>query len=227
MTTTDDLLWNAELAGEFAALGVATVYEAAGRVGLIDLPLTRLTPGSCAAGPARIAVCGQDDNRAVHAVMPATRPGDVLVLTMPVSTPVALLGDLLATQAAGRGAAGVLVDGAVRDVDELAHGDVPVWARHVRATGAVKTEPGSVDVPVVVGGTEIRPGDIVVLDGDGAVAVRRERITEVLAASRARLEKEAGLRSRFRGGELSYDLYGMRAEDAARENGSTGRKTTP
>lgn len=204
-------------AAELADLGVATVYEAAGRVGLVDVPLIRLTPGSRAAGPARIAACGQDDNRAVHAVMAAVQPGDVLVLTMPTPGPVALLGELLATQAAHRGAAAVLVDAAVRDADELPDMGVPVWTRHIRATAATKNEPGSLDVPVVVGGASTRPRDMVVLDGDGAVIVARERVEEVVAASRARVERETAMRARFRTGELSYDIYGMRAQDAQRE----------
>lgn len=201
-------------AAELAELGVATVYEAAGRAGLVDVPLTRLTPGSRAAGPARIAACGQDDNRAVHAVMAAVQPGDVLLLTMPSPAPVALLGELLATQAAARGAAGILVDAAVRDADELREMSVPVWTRYVRVAGAAKKDPGSLDVPVVVGGATVRPGDMVVLDGDGAMVVARERLEEVVAASRSRLEREAAMRARFEAGELSYDIYGMREEDA-------------
>jgi 4-hydroxy-4-methyl-2-oxoglutarate aldolase len=84
---------------EFARLGVATVYEAAGRVGMIDLALTRVVPDTCAAGPARPVLCGQDDNLMAHAAVAHARPGDVLVLTMPSPSPVALVGDLLATQA--------------------------------------------------------------------------------------------------------------------------------
>jgi 4-hydroxy-4-methyl-2-oxoglutarate aldolase len=202
-------------AAELAELGVATVYEAAGRTGLVDVALQRLAPGTRAAGPARIAACAQDDNRAVHAAMAAVEPGDVLVLTMPEPRPVALLGDLLATQAARRGAVALLVDGGVRDADELAQDGPPVWARFVRATGAAKASPGAVDVPVEIGGTAIRPGDFVVLDGDGAVVVARERLDEVLAAARERRDREEALRARFKAGELSYDIYGMRAEDGA------------
>jgi 4-hydroxy-4-methyl-2-oxoglutarate aldolase len=202
------------VAAELAGLGVATVYEGAGRNGLVDLPLVRITPGARAAGPARTVLCAQDDNRTVHAAMATVQLGDVLVLTMPIPRPVALLGDLLATQAAARGAAAILVDAAIRDADELARGRVPVWASHVRATGAVKETTGRVDVPVVVGGAEIRPGDIIVLDGDGAIVVPRERAYEVLLTSRARAEREQALRARFDAGVLSYDIYGMRAEDA-------------
>jgi 4-hydroxy-4-methyl-2-oxoglutarate aldolase len=196
---------------ELARLGAATVYEAAGRRGLIDVELQRLVPGSRACGPARIARCGQDDNLMVHAAMAELEPGEVLVLVMPDPAPVALLGDLLATQAQARGAAAVLVDAAVRDSEELAAMGLPVWARWIRSRGATKTEVGELDVPVTVGGQQIRPGDLVVLDGDGATVVPAERAEEVLDASLAREAKEAVKREKLRSGELSYELDGLRA----------------
>jgi 4-hydroxy-4-methyl-2-oxoglutarate aldolase len=196
---------------ELARLGAATVYEASGRRGLVDLEFKQLVPGSRACGPARIARCGQDDNLMVHAVMASLQPGEVLVLTMPEPAPVALLGDLLATQAQARGAAAVLVDAAVRDSEELATMDVPVWARWIRSRGATKDAPGELDVPVVVGGCEIRPGDLVVLDADGATVVEAERAEEVLEASLAREAKEADKRAKLQAGALSYELDGLDA----------------
>jgi 4-hydroxy-4-methyl-2-oxoglutarate aldolase len=196
---------------ELARLGAATVYEAAGRQGLVDVELRRLIPGSRACGPARTVRCGQDDNLMVHAAMARLQPGEVLVLTMPEPAPVALLGDLLATQAKARGAAAVLVDAAVRDSEELAALGLPVWTRWVRSRGATKEVVGELDVPVRVGGQEIRPRDLVVLDADGATVVAAERAAEILAASRAREEKERVKRSKLEAGELSYELDGLRA----------------
>jgi 4-hydroxy-4-methyl-2-oxoglutarate aldolase len=197
---------------ELARLGSATVYEAGGRGGFVDFPLTQVVPGSRAAGPARIAMCGQSDNLMVHAAMSRLQPGEVLVLTMPDPEPVALVGDLLATQAKARGAAAVLVDGAVRDVEELAELGLPIWARWVRVHGADKNVVGSLDEPVSVGGARIRPGDVVVLDADGAAVVEAERVDEVLAASLAREEKERVKREQLQAGQLSYDLDGLRAK---------------
>jgi 4-hydroxy-4-methyl-2-oxoglutarate aldolase len=197
---------------ELAELGTATVYEASGREGLVDLDLHQLIPGSRAAGPARTVRCGQGDNLMVHAVMDRAQPGDVLVLTtMPDPEPVALVGDLLVTQAKQRGVAALLVDAAVRDTEDLRELGVPIWARWIRVKGATKTEVGRIDEPVEVGGVTIRPGDTVVLDADGAVVVRQERVDEVLAASRARLEQEAVKRAKLQAGELSYDLDNLRA----------------
>ena len=196
---------------ELARLGAATVYEASGREGLVDLDLHQLIPGSRATGPARTVRCGQGDNLMVHAVMDRAQPGDVLVLTMPEPEPVALIGELLATQARGRGVAALLVDAAVRDVEDLRELGLPIWARWIRVRGATKDDVGTLDEPVEVGGAEIRPGDQVVLDVDGVVVVRRERLDEVLDAARERAEYERGKRAQLEAGALSYDLDNLRA----------------
>jgi 4-hydroxy-4-methyl-2-oxoglutarate aldolase len=191
-------------------LGVATVYEASGREGLIDTPLIQILPGSCVAGPTRTVLCGQNDNLMVHAVIEQIQQGEVLVLSMPEPSPVALIGDLLATQVKVRNAAGILVDAAVRDVEELVELGLPIWTRFIRAKGATKTKVGELNVPVTVGGTQIYPSDILVLDADGAVCVKRQRLDEVLQASEARFEKEVRMRKRLQAGEISYDIHGLR-----------------
>lgn len=194
---------------ELARLGSATVYEASGRHGLVDVELRQIVPGSRACGPARTVRCGQDDNLMVHAAMRDLQAGEVLVLTMPEPAPVALLGELLATQAKVRGAAAVLVDAAVRDSAELAAMGLPIWARWIRSRGATKEIMGELDVPVTVGGQEIRPGDLVVLDADGATVVAAERADDVLRLSLAREEKEAVKRAKLEAGALSYELDGL------------------
>jgi 4-hydroxy-4-methyl-2-oxoglutarate aldolase len=191
-------------------LGVATVYEASGREGLIDIALIQLLPGSRVAGPVRTVLCEQDDNLMVHAVIEHIQPGEVLVLTMPEPRPVALIGELLANQVKVRGAAGILVDAAVRDVAELVELGLPIWTRFIRVKGATKAKVGELNVTVSVGGTHISPADILVLDADGGVCIKRERVDEVLRASEARLEREARLRKKLLAGEMSYDLHGLR-----------------
>ena len=191
-------------------LGVATVYEASGREGLVDVPLIQLAPDSRAAGPARTVLCGQDDNLMVHAVIEHIQSGDVLVLTMPEPTPVALIGELLVTQVKVRGAAAILVDAACRDVEELAKLGLPIWTRYVRVKGTSKTKIGELDATVTVGGTPIAPGDIIVLDADGAVCTKRERAEQVLVAAEARFEREAAVRKKLVAGQTSYDLHGLR-----------------
>jgi 4-hydroxy-4-methyl-2-oxoglutarate aldolase len=195
-----------------ADFGTATVCEAAGGKGIVDVDLKQVVPGSRVAGPARTVLCGQGDNLAVHEALAAVRPGEVLVITMPEPAPFGAVGELVVIQARACGAAGMLVDVAVRDVAELKEIGLPIWARFVRVRGTSKTDPGRLDVPVVVGGATIRPGDVVVMDDDGAVVVPGERVEEVAEAARAREDKESRLRPKLRAGELTYDLLGLRAK---------------
>jgi 4-hydroxy-4-methyl-2-oxoglutarate aldolase len=196
---------------QFAHYGVATVYEASGGVGLIDVPLIQLIPGSRVAGPARTVRCGQGDNLMVHAVLAQVQPGEVLVLTMPEPEPVALVGELLATQAVVHQVAALLIDASVRDTEELQSLGLPIWTRWIRVRGATKTKVGTINEPVVMGGAPIAPGDIVLLDADGAVVVAAQQAAQVLAAAQARQTREAELRGTFQTGALSYDLLGLRA----------------
>jgi len=196
---------------ELARYGVATVYEAAGRTGLIDIPLVQLIPGSRVAGRARAVRCGQGDNLMVHAVMEQVQPGEILILTMPEPEPVALIGELLATQALVRQVAGILVDASVRDMEELQSLGLPIWTRWIRVRGATKTHVGTINEAVTIGGTSIAAGDLVLLDADGAVAIAAERTSAILEASRARVRSETTLRAQLQAGALSYDLSGLRA----------------
>lgn len=196
---------------ELAGYGVATVYEAAGRSGLIDIPLVQLIAGSRAAGPARTVCCGQNDNLMVHAVMDQVQPGEILVLTMPTPRPVALIGELLATQAQVRRVAGLLVDASVRDTEELQALGLPIWTHWIRVRGATKMHVGTMNEPVTVGGARIAAGDLVLLDADGAVTLPAARVPVVLEAARARAHSENALRAQLQAGALSYDLSGLRA----------------
>lgn len=194
----------------FADLGVATLYEAGGRVGLVDGPFHRVIPGSRAAGPARTVLCGQDDNLGVHHALDVIQPGEVLVAVMPRMAPVALVGELLAVQAKARGAVALLVDAAVRDNDELVAVGQPVWARFVSAAGAAKSDPGQLNVPVQVGGVRVATGDIVILDGDGVCVVRQAERARALADARARADAETRMRAALAGGASTLDLLNLR-----------------
>ncbi len=195
-----------------ATLGVATVHEALGRQGLIDVDLVQIVPGSRAAGRARTVKAGQGDNLMVHAALDQVQPGEVLVLTMHKPAPVALLGELIAIQALHRKVAAVLVDAAVRDIEPLRTLGLPIWARWVRATGATKDVVGLIDGPVTVGGAVIHAGDIIVLDADGAVVIPNASLRQTLATAQDRERRESESREKYRGGALAYDLSGMRAK---------------
>ncbi len=187
------------------------MYEAGGRGGYVDADLHQAVPGSRAAGPARTVLCAQDDNLMVHAVMAEVQPGEVIVLTMP--EPRAGRARRRPARHAGQvaGAAAILVDASIRDVEELAEMGLPIWARWVRVKGALKDTAGQINVPVTVGGATINPGDVLVLDADGVAVVPQDRVPGVLDASLAREEKERVKREKLQAGAKSYDLDGLRA----------------
>ncbi|HEX7021663.1 MAG TPA: 4-carboxy-4-hydroxy-2-oxoadipate aldolase/oxaloacetate decarboxylase [Trueperaceae bacterium] len=198
------------LPNELAQLGVATVYEASGRQGLIDVPLLPVLPGKRAAGPALTVACGQDDNLAVHACIEHIQPGSIVVITMPESRPVGLIGELLVVQMKVRGAAGVLIDAAVRDRQELEELGLPIWTRFLRVRGATKEGPIAIGSAVTIGGARINGGDTIVLDDDGAVVVGAADVQRVLEAARQRAQRERAMRERLERGEMSFDIHGLR-----------------
>ncbi|SEO90494.1 4-carboxy-4-hydroxy-2-oxoadipate aldolase/oxaloacetate decarboxylase [Amycolatopsis saalfeldensis] len=214
---------------ELAGFGVATVHEALGRTGFLGPRHRPLHRGPRIAGSAVTALCWPGDNLMIHAAVEQCRAGDVLVVTTTSPCTDGLFGELLATSLKSRGVRGAVLDTGVRDVAELAGLGFPVWSRAVSAQGTVKATAGAVNVPVVVGGQAIRPGDVIVADDDGVLCVPRGDVSRGVAASKARLAKEEESRAAFRAGELGLDRYGLReklaglgvryltAEDYARE----------
>ncbi len=192
-------------------LGTATVHEAMGRSGSIGVDLRPIQQGARVAGTAVTALCWPGDNLMIHVAVEQCSPGDVLVVTTATPSTHGLFGELFATALAHRGVVGAVVDAGIRDTQELRAMGFPAWSRHVNPQGTVKSTAGSVNVPVVVGGQVINPGDVVVADDDGVVVVPRDGAGATLDAARARLLKEEATRAAFREGELGLDRYGLRA----------------
>jgi 4-hydroxy-4-methyl-2-oxoglutarate aldolase len=190
--------------------GVATVHEAAGGPGLLDPGIRPIQEGARTAGSAVTVSCAPGDNIMVHAAVEVIQPGDVLVVATTSPSTHGMFGELLATSALKRGCRGLVIDAGVRDVADLRRMGFPVWSRAIHAAGTIKNTPGSVNVPVVIAGVTVEPGDVMVADDDGVVVVARERVEEVLAASRRRLQREEETRGRLQSGELGVDLYGFR-----------------
>jgi 4-hydroxy-4-methyl-2-oxoglutarate aldolase len=123
-----------------------------------------------------------------------------------------MFGDLLGLLCQARGVIGLIIDAGVRDTVELAAMQFPVWSKAICAQGTVKASAGSVNVPVVCAGVVVNPGDVVVADSDGVVVVPLKCAARIALLGQERIEKEEAARERFRKGELSVDVFGLRAK---------------
>jgi 4-hydroxy-4-methyl-2-oxoglutarate aldolase len=194
-----------------AKFGVATVHEALGRTGYLGPDLRPVQDGARTGGTAVTALCWPGDNLMIHAAVEQCHEGDLLVVTTTSPCTDGLFGELFATALAHRGVRGLVTTTGVRDVADLRAMGFPAWSAAVSAQGTVKATAGAVNVPIVVGGQVVRPGDAVLADDDGVVCVPREQVGEALGASQARADKEEATRRAFRAGELGLDRYGLRA----------------
>ncbi|TYP89193.1 4-carboxy-4-hydroxy-2-oxoadipate aldolase/oxaloacetate decarboxylase [Blastococcus xanthinilyticus] len=210
VVVTDPPRADAGDAARLGGFGVATVHEALGRVGFLGPELRPAWPGARIGGTAVTALCWPGDNLMIHVAVEQCRPGDVLVVATTSPSTDGLFGELFATALAQRGVRGVVLGCGVRDVAELRGMGFPAWSRAVSAQGTVKATAGAVNVPVVLGGQTVRPGDVVVADDDGVLVVPRADVPRALTAAQARVDKEDATRAAFQQGELGLDRYGLR-----------------
>ena len=143
------------------------------------------------AGPAFTVKTAPGDNLLVHKALDTAQKGDVIVVDAGGFPDHAIIGELMMSRARQRGIAGIVIWGAIRDSAEIGAGSYPVYACAVTHRGPYKNGPGEINVPVMMGGMPVNPGDIIVGDADGLVAIPQEMAERVLASAKAILEKEA------------------------------------
>jgi 4-hydroxy-4-methyl-2-oxoglutarate aldolase len=191
-------------------LGTATVHEAIGRRGFLGPQIRPIQQGTRLAGSAVPVSSHPGDNLMVHAAVEVCQEGDVLVVAHTAPSTHGIFGELLATSLMARGVRALVTDAGVRDTAELRAMGFAVWSQHVSCQGTVKATPGSVNVPVVLGGVAVSPGDVVCADDDGVVVVPRTEALRAVDQAQARVAKELTTRQRLAAGELGLDIYGLR-----------------
>ena len=200
---TDD----ARTAHTLLELGAATLGESGGRP--MRNRVRAAWPGASLAAPAYPVGCTPGDNLAIHVAVARAPAGHALVVSVGETRELGYWGEVLTTAAEARGLAGLVIDGCVRDAAALAAHAFPVFSTGIALPGATKQEAGTVGARAVVGDVDVVVGDWVVADVDGVTVVPGATLAAVLAAARARAEKEDGFFRALRDGATTIELLGL------------------
>ncbi|RAI02120.1 methyltransferase [Acuticoccus sediminis] len=193
---------SAEIVARYAALPVANVSDSMWRMSAAGARLTaRHKPDVKMAGPALTVRTRPGDNLLVHKAIEMARPGDVIVVDAGGDLTNSIIGDLMTTLARTRGVAGFVIDGAIRDANDIYESGMAMYAAGVSHRGPYKDGPGEINVPVAVDGMVIEPGDLVLGDCDGVLCVPFDSVEPVLAAAEAKHADEQKEMARIKAGQ--------------------------
>lgn len=203
---------DADVVRQACDVSVADIHEAMGVAGRSALMGPRMRPlregQPRIAGPAVTAYCWPGDNLMMHRALYLAQPGDVLVVVSQAELSGAQWGDLATRYALQKGLAGVVVQGCVRDIDQVRELGLPVWSTSIWPIHPDKGGHGSVNAPVVCEGVLVRPGDLIVADGDAVICVPRDGAADVLAAAHARMRREDEAAEKLKSGASVWELSG-------------------
>lgn len=199
-----------QLVEELSKFDVSTVYEAQGRIGIMNHEIKPIIQGAAICGPAVTVTCFAGDNLMIHAAVEVCKPGDVLVITTIGQSVFGMIGELIVNALIKRGVIGVVIDAGIRDVAQIRQLEFPIWTRAIHSQGTTKNKGGWVNAPAICGGTQVDPGDIIMADDDGVVVVRKGDVKFAIESSQRRGLKEESTKAKIASGELSLDFYGLR-----------------
>ncbi|MCG2621344.1 4-carboxy-4-hydroxy-2-oxoadipate aldolase/oxaloacetate decarboxylase [Arthrobacter sp. I2-34] len=192
-------------------LPTATLHEAGGKIGALPAAIKPVRPGMRLAGTALPVLCPPGDNLWLHRAVYEADPGEVLVVDVGEAMEHGHWGEVLAVAAQKRGIAGLVINGGVRDGDQLLQRGFPVFSASISIRGTAKDPygAGAIGEPVRIGGVEIRRGDLVVGDADGVVVVPADQAAAVIEKSVQREADEQDILARLAAGECSLDIYSL------------------
>jgi 4-hydroxy-4-methyl-2-oxoglutarate aldolase len=192
----------AELVKAAARFPAAILADVAGRRGTLGGRIQPLSNSMKVAGPAFTVEVRPGDNLMIHAALVLAKPGDVIVVDGKGDLTCALTGGLMAAHAKAAGIAGFVIDAAVRDTEECALGDFPIFAAGANPNGPTKGVAGRINFPVSLAGTAVNPGDLIVGDADGVVVLSKEAAAEIVAGAQAKIDSESARVLEIKQGKL-------------------------
>ncbi|UCD78870.1 MAG: hypothetical protein JSW26_26295 [Desulfobacterales bacterium] len=205
-----------ELVQKFGNLPTGNVCDAQGRVGALDYRIKPVSETTQFCGTALTVDSGPRDNLAAWAALDIAKPGDVILITTGGHLDSSVAGDLYVGMAKNAGVAAIVTDGVVRDLPGINAVGIPVFARGICPNSPWKNGPGSVGLPIVIGGVTVNAGDIVVGDQDGVVIVSHDRAVAVADGLQAVLDKEKNMEAAVKAGltvpawlKEAYDSKGV------------------
>ena len=199
---------SAELIAKFHSIPVAVAGDCMGRItGATGLQRYHQDVNISICGPAITVKVRPGDNLMIHKALEQAQPGDVIVIDGGGDLTQALIGGLIRTTALRKKIAGFVVDGAIRDLAEWADGEVPVFAKGHTHRGPDKSGPGEVNVPISCSGMVVNPGDLLLADSDGALAISPADAESVLVRAKAHLQKEENIRKNNASGTTDPERF--------------------
>lgn len=194
---------------ELSAYDSATVHEAYGGRGALQSDLKPLDNRMKVCGPAATVFARPGDNLILHKAIYVAAKGDVLVVSAGGYIEAGPWGEIMTLAAQERGIRGLVIDGSVRDSNAIRDLHFPVFSRGVCIKGTTKENLGPINQPLQIGGVSIQPGDAILGDADGVVAVAARDLPAVLEKCRQRTEKEGRIREELKKGKSTLELYGF------------------
>ena len=197
-----------ELITEISQFSSATLHEALGKTGNLPYGIKPISPKMKVCGPAFTVKTMPCDNMLLHRAYAYAKAGDVLVVNCSNFYEAGYWGDLMSLGAMTKGIAGLVIDGCVRDADDIEAMGFPVFSRGLCIKGTGNQGEGSLNEPIIMGEYIVNPGDIIVGDRDGVVVIPQNRVEEAIEKAHARELKEENVRKELRKGLNSLQIYG-------------------
>ncbi len=198
-----------ELLDAYSCMQTATLHEVMGRKGAMDSDIRPVWPGTRVAGSALTVKCRPGDNLMLHKAVSIAKPGDILVVTVDGFLEAGVWGEIITVAAMEKGIVGIITDGSVRDTIPIRDLGFAMFSRGISMKGTTKQNPGIINGTISISGVVVNPGDIIVGDHDGVVAVPLAKAEEVLKLAIEKEKAEAAVMDEIRKGGSTMNILGF------------------